>query len=505
MIAGQLALGLGVGLALTEFAFSTRDHHAFPHVNFYVPDPELGVRLEPGAAMNFKLGSNPLTTITVNSQGYRGREWPAPSEGEVLVIGDSQVFGLGVDDTQTFSAVLAAERGWTVLNAGVPTYGPLEYLALTRELLEQRDATGARVVYVLNFLNDPFELDRPNTQRHAIWDGWAVQIETAPAPGDIVQFPGRKWLMSRSHTVYAARRWWHSRDEAWFARVDRGLPSEGDWSDLLVDSERTHAQLDAAAATALQLHNDSLTHEQRLAEELAAIEAKLDPRNPASVHAKQGPQQLRDDRQREADEDILKARPGGIVRSRYSEAARNITVTAEAYRAALARKQAREQAVAEREALQARAAVLREELGQVVKFVPPEPPDLPRSVFEDHFTELRDLCDSHGAELLIVVLPFDVQVSSNEWAKYGVKDGPDLSPTLALLDDAVASATKLGIPALNVTKTLRDAEPGAFLDGDIHMTPKGHAAFADALGRRLASISQPAPTSESKSKSAPPV
>jgi nucleotide-binding universal stress UspA family protein len=302
--------------------------------------------------------------------------------------------------------------------------------------------------------------------------------------------------MSKSHTVYAARRWWHTRDEAWFARVDRGLPSEGEWRDLLVDSERTHAELDAAVATATQLANAALTREQQLEKELATIEAALVLADTSSEQ----PMGRHDD-------DILKARPGGIVRDRYSEAARNITVTAEAYQAALARKREREQASTQRQALRTRAAALRTELGLVAQFEPPPLPDLPRSVFEPHFTELRDLCDKHGADLLIVMLPFDVQVSSAEWAKYGVEDGPDLSPTLALLDDAVASATKLGIPALDVTAALRAAEPGAFLDGDIHMTPKGHAAFADALAHQLRSPPEPAkaaahpakPTKQSKS------
>jgi hypothetical protein len=310
-----------------------------------------------------------------------------------------------------------------------------------------------------------------------------VQIETAPAPGEITQFPGRRWLMSQSHTVYAARRWWHSRDKAWFARVDQGLPSEGEWSDLLVESERTHAELDAFAALAARLHGETLTHEQQLERELASIEAKLE-RSGDPANGK--------NREHKGDQAILQARPGGIITDRYSEAARKITVTADAYRAALARKQAREQEATERKQLQARAAALRVELGQVAKIEPPEPPDLPRSVFESHFIELRDLCDAHGAELLIVMLPFDVQVSSEEWAKYGVEDGPDLSPTLALLEDAVASATKLGIPALDMTAALRAAEPGAFLDGDIHMTPKGHAAFADALAKLLG----PAPESK---------
>ncbi|MCP4501845.1 MAG: hypothetical protein GY822_17945 [Deltaproteobacteria bacterium] len=68
--------------------------------------------------------------------------------------------------------------------------------------------------------------------------------------------------------------------------------------------------------------------------------------------------------------------------------------------------------------------------------------------------------------------------------KYG-KPPMDLEPTLALLDDLKASATQLGARSLNATQALRDVEPGAFLNGDIHMTPKGHQALADALARVL--------------------
>ena len=33
------------------------------------------VRLEPGASMRFQLRTNPLTTIRVNSRGFRGGAW----------------------------------------------------------------------------------------------------------------------------------------------------------------------------------------------------------------------------------------------------------------------------------------------------------------------------------------------------------------------------------------------------------------------------------------------
>jgi hypothetical protein len=41
------------------------------------------------------------------------------------------------------------------------------------------------------------------------------------------------------------------------------------------------------------------------------------------------------------------------------------------------------------------------------------------------------------------------------------------------------------VSVLDATPVLAQAEPGAFLDKDIHMTPKGHAAVAAALARTL--------------------
>jgi hypothetical protein len=91
-----------------------------------------------------------------------------------------------------------------------------------------------------------------------------------------------------------------------------------------------------------------------------------------------------------------------------------------------------------------------------------------------------------------------VQVSADEWAKYGVDDGPDMSATLVLIEDAMASAALLGIATFDATGTLRAAEPGAFLDADIHMTPKGHAALAIGIADAL--VAEPEPQEKLKSK-----
>src|SRR5690606_22323976 len=209
----------------------------------------------------------------VNRQGYRGADWPDdPAEGEILIVGDSQVFGLGVDDDQTFAAGLAEHTGRPVLNAGVPTYGPLEYLAVTEEILEQRSPD--TVVYVINFLNDPFELDRPNGDRHAVWDGWAVRSETAP--DRVRRFPGRRWLLSRSHLVYAARRWLHERGDAGLEAADLAVPSEGTWHDLLTEGTLAHEQVERSEAQASKIMAERRERLEQLERELDSSEAAIE-------------------------------------------------------------------------------------------------------------------------------------------------------------------------------------------------------------------------------------
>jgi hypothetical protein len=491
-IASQVVLGVGLGLVIAENVFAKRDDGAFPHVNFYVEDPELGVRLEPGATMNFRLRNNPLSTIHVNTQGYRGADWPAPGtnkgegEGEIIVLGDSQVFGLGVDDDATFSAQLAAITGRPVLNAGVPTYGPPEYLALAAELLEQRKP--AVVILTVNFLNDAFEIDRPNKDRHAVWDGWAVRAEHAPT--DVSQFPGRKWLYSQSHAFYAFRRWRHERGKAALPdggeQVDLGTPSEGRFEDLVVESKGAHAQRESEIAKAKQALDISRERIGEVEKELISKRDQLDDL-------------VREASQYEFDEfdrDVSRGHPGDIVEQDFGEEGRSVLLTAGLIRKAarerdahlqkLVRKQERKgdtkvkDLIQAQEELLAERHALREQIAAGTPLVP-----LPKSVFDAYLQELKALCDEHGAELVLVALPVDVQVDPSEWDKYGVSDQPDMSESLVLLRDLVDNAEQLGIRSLDATEALRGAEPGAFLDHDIHMTAKGHAAVGVALAARL--------------------
>ncbi|WP_181233246.1 alginate O-acetyltransferase AlgX-related protein [Enhygromyxa salina] len=485
----QVLAGLVLGLVIAENVFTKRDEDAFPHVNFYVEDPELGVRLEPGATMNFRLRNNPLSTIHVNAQGYRGADWPAAgaNEGEIIVLGDSQVFGLGVDDDATFSVQLAALTGRPVLNAGVPTYGPPEYLALAKELLEQRKP--AMLVVTINFLNDAFEIDRPNKDRHTVWDGWAVRAEHAPAK--VRQFPGRKWLYSQSHAFYAFRRWRHARGKAQLPdgeeAVDLGTPSEGRFEDLVVDSNSAHAQRDAELDQAKLALDASRTRIGKLDEELRSNRDRLDDLVREASEYEFG----------EFERDVARGEPGDIVDEDFGEEGRSVLLTAGLIRKAarerdahlqrLLRKQERKGDTQAKDLIDTEAKLLAERHAlrqQIANGIPLVPP--PKSVFDEYIQQLQALCDEHGAELVLVALPVDVQVDASEWDKYGVSDRPDMSESLVLLRDLVDNAEQHGVRALDATDALREAEPGAFLDHDIHMTAKGHAAVGAALAARLA-------------------
>jgi len=477
-------LGMAVGLGAMEGAFWLRDDGAFPHANFYTPDEQLGVRLEPGASQRLRFAGNPVTRIRTNSLGLRGADPGPPSEGEIVIVGDSQVFGLGVEEDETFAAVLAQQTGRPVLNAGVPTYGPQEYLALAAELLESRRP--AVVVTTLNFVNDPFEAERPNRERHAVWDGWAVRVETAPE--STLAFPGRRWLMRNSHAVYATRALLH--DDA-LAGV--GFSSEGSWTDLATLGVQHRKEQQAATQVQAQVRADRGAARVALKDELGAAEAHVE----AAMY-----EAFEEVGWEHHDARILlraaRGDPGDIIGDRDVESTRSVAVTATMIR----------QGVKLRRRLQERLDQLRGERAERVRAAlekhgdvtaetrralrTPSPPLTVPSVLTPHVEQMRALCERYGAELVVLALPMDVQVDATEWEKYPEAEPVDMTPSRVLIDDLIADAARLGVRAVDVTPALAAAQPGAFLDGDIHMTPKGHAAVAAALALTLDAPPPPA-------------
>lgn len=492
-IAFSIIAGLAAGAGLSEFAFSSRDKGAFPHLNLYKPDPELGVRLIPGEKMLLSFGGNPVTTVRINQAGFRGDELPPPGPNDVVVVGDSQVFGLGVEENETFSARLQAllPKDAHVINAGVPTYGPPEYDKVLADLLEKRKPK--RVVYVVNFANDLLEAQRPNSERHAVWDGWAVRLETAPA--HVAGFPGRETLFRKSHAVFALRKWWYK--------------ATGPTEAFSVPSEGTYRDIGMAAARAAEEHVHARDDTRRLA---MLQSAKVSVANSDLYAARDRFVELVNQQQITTENigfgwqtrwNPLKAafaQPGDIVGiDDTGEYTAPLFATAEIILAgAKARLKIEEElrsrakknasdaakidpvltAIAE---AQKRTDAVRAEVPPKIKAFSPLAPGL---------RKVKEMCDAAGARLFVVALPLDVQISKEEWAKYGTEP-IDLEPARVLIDDVIDAAEDVGATAVDLTDALRAAEPGAFLNKDIHMTPKGHEAVAKALAVALETPPKP--------------
>jgi hypothetical protein len=477
----QVLAGLLCGLVLLEVAFHLRDHGAFPHLNCYRPDAQLGVRLQPGATEKISFSKNPRSQVRINAQGYRGADWPARAEGEILVVGDSQAFVLGVDEDDAFAWRIGKLLGRPVANGAVPTYGPEEYNAVLAEELPRRKPR--TVVYTINIANDLFEAAHPNRQRHAVWDGWAVRKETAPAK--VTSFPGRAWLFAHSHAFFAARGLWFRRSGA---ADEASTPSEGGWRDLVAAGE---------SLTAEQARTKQAADDERKRRDDALAAAQKEVRQLDVVLGEKMNAALPDEEVGAPTLHAARAQPGDIVRVYLGEGSRPVPVIAtEIQRAAEVRrrfeKKLREAhdeqtlaALKRHDALDDQVANLRvAAIGAAVRA---------RSPLRAHLERAKKLCDDNGAELVVLVLPLDVMVSPEEWKKYQGARPLDLSATRVLADDVVTMAEELGARAVDAWPALAKAEPGAFLWGDLHMTPKGHAAVAAAIKDELSHPRVPRP------------
>lgn len=492
--AARILAGLTAGALIAEGAFHLRDHGAFPHLNLYAADPVLGVRLRPGAQMKLTFGGNPVTSVRINADGLRGADLPPPSGNDVVVIGDSQVFGLGVEENETFSAKLEPLLpGAKVVNAGVPTYGPPEYEKVLAELLEKRKPK--RVVYVVNLANDLFEAERPNTQRHVVWDGWAVRRETAPAK--VASFPGREPLFRGSHAVFALRRWWYRRSAPTEAF---SVPSEGAVKDIAQAATRAaeeHLLAREAARNLAELKNAKVSlanGDLKVAATkfitLAGVEnIGMNADTPGSLWGGRW--------------DPVKAsfaQPGDIVGTDdYGEytgpmfATAGLILEGAKFRRKVEERLRERARKSERDA--ARINPVLDEVDAILKRTEEaRAAEVPRirawSPLAPKLRAAKAMCDAAGAQLLVVALPLDVQVSKDEWKKHDTRE-VDLAPAEILVEDLIDAAEDVGASALDLTGALRAAEPGAFLQRDLHLSPKGHEAVAKAIAEAIAAPPKP--------------
>lgn len=479
--AGSSLVAVVLGLGLAEVGFSRRDAGAFPQLNCFVADSALGARLLPGCSTAIRFGSdqNPVTHVVIAADGFRSA--PPSTEGadEVLVVGDSQAFGLGVEAGETFSARLeqalgAAGNPVHVRNLGVPTYGPDEYLAVAEAAIAKKKPK--TLVVAINLANDLFEASRPNVTRHTVADGWAIRAEQIAKGGFTLGGP----ISRRSHLLYAFRRWTH-------ASADRqGTPSEGDYAELVTMSGENAKAEEAARLDYERALRLNTVEAMAAYDTLVVTERALDAKLTAAV-------QCHDPQEGDFPCATLfpEQRPGDYVERFHSpsENARPTRVTAEQlHRASLLRAYQDDNAKAIEEVERVvpslkPLAVARSQARTKFEAITGQRPTqkLPPTPLSPALARLGALAKAQGIRVVVAVVPIDVVVSPTEWKKYDVTGAPDVSAVEEFGAALSARAKAEGLLAVDLTEPLRKGLPGVFLDRDIHLTPKGHQIMADTL------------------------
>ncbi len=168
---------------------------------FYIADPPGRYRLAPGYRGRITNRAEYDNEIRINEAGLRGPELAARSEDRlrVLAIGDSFTFGVGVEDSETFVAVLAEElNGASIvaegLNAGTPAFGvPDAMLWLRRHGLELDPDVVVLAVFLGNDLIDA----SPDREEILVVDGLLVPGES---PRGV-----KAWLFRNSQLYVAVK------------------------------------------------------------------------------------------------------------------------------------------------------------------------------------------------------------------------------------------------------------------------------------------------------------
>lgn len=489
----QTMLGLALGLGATEAAFRHRDGGAYPLVNVYEPDAQRGVRLAPGSVTIVGRAGERPTSVRINRDGYRGADWPSPSASDVVVIGDSLSFGLGVEEGEAFPARLHAALPGSpaVLDASVPTYGPPEYLVtMERALSARRPAT---VVLVVNLINDLAEIDRPNVARHAALDGYAARVDPEAPPK--ASSPLRTRAIQRSHAAFALWKWARTREAE-----NTALPPEDGMSALLPLAARVgaesrtlddHRREEARRKAALLGAEEEVRASERAVVDLVRKHRGLIAYT--EIWRREWDAYLRADGV--PGDEVFPNFFGGCApppphwygRDRASRNVRfpgaRIQRDVEAQLQDMARGLAPEAKKQIQDAFARRAEARKRLAATPTDPLPPlpDPAPLPTATF---FAQAGALAAAHGARLVIVVAPLDAQVGKDAGKRRGL-DESDAAALDALSREMATAAEAAGAVGVDAATAMKAAGDAGFLR-DGHLSARGHDIMARAVAAALA-------------------
>lgn len=210
----------------------------------YADSETLGYRL----AANFEsVWEQPEYTMRVktNALGMRERELDAgsaPDTMRILTLGDSFVFGLGVDREQTFQMVLEEQlkkdlgRNVEVLNSGVPGYGTCHQELLLKDLAPRlKPQMVLSCFYVGNDLIDNLHCLEAGVASERVVNGVFMSNKRYHVKSDTFELqnvsnPLKRWLIEYSHAYnfldmkwsgFAVQMGWRPKPQTLYRSVER--------------------------------------------------------------------------------------------------------------------------------------------------------------------------------------------------------------------------------------------------------------------------------------------
>jgi hypothetical protein len=162
----KISLLLGsLGLTLLASEAGTRLACALMHrPQIIVSDSLAGWSGKPNLQQTLKAYGQGRFTISTDAQGRRRTSLNHPphttNAATILLLGDSFVQGIGVDDSETFAWALARETSYHIVNLGVTAYGADQELLQLEKFLNSEP--GRKVAHVIVIVSDN---DFVDTQR----------------------------------------------------------------------------------------------------------------------------------------------------------------------------------------------------------------------------------------------------------------------------------------------------------------------------------------------------
>ncbi|MAG15655.1 hypothetical protein CMO88_01190 [Candidatus Woesearchaeota archaeon] len=120
-----ISLTFLVLLAILEFAVRAGPHSAcyIYSEGMFEQDEQLCYKLVPNFEGELASPAEYRITVNTNSMGFRNEEIGEKEKDRILIAGDSFALGVGVEQEETFSALLGKQLvDYEVINVGVPSY-----------------------------------------------------------------------------------------------------------------------------------------------------------------------------------------------------------------------------------------------------------------------------------------------------------------------------------------------------------------------------------------------